>query len=56
HYERYIAPYFTPDGQADLDIAQQAIDAVAAELGVASVRADDIHQPAQRPAHHPKAG
>ena len=56
HYERYIAPYFTPDGQADLDIAQQAIDAVAAELGVASVRADDIYQPAQRPAHHPKAG
>jgi ABC-type nitrate/sulfonate/bicarbonate transport system substrate-binding protein len=56
HYERYIAPYFTPDGQANLDIAQQAIDAVAAELGVASVRADDIYQPAQRPAHHPKAG
>src|SRR6476660_655684 len=56
HYERYIAPYFTPDGQADLDIAQQAIDAVAAELGVASVQADDIYQPAQRPAHHSKTG
>ena len=56
HYERYIAPYFTPDGQADLDIAQQAIDAVAAELDVASVRADDIYRPAQRPAHHSKAG
>ena len=53
HYERYIAPYFTPNGQADLDIAQQAIDAVAAELDVASVRADDIYRPAQRPAHHP---
>ena len=52
HYERYIAPYFTPDGQADLDIAQQAIDAVAAELDVASVRADDIYRPAQRPAGH----
>ena len=56
HYERYIAPYFTPDGQADLDIAQQAIDAVAAELDVASVRADDIYRPAQRPAGHPNAG
>ena len=56
HYERYIAPYFTPDGQADLDIAQQAIDAVAAELDIASVRADDIYRPAQRPAHHSKAG
>jgi ABC-type nitrate/sulfonate/bicarbonate transport system substrate-binding protein len=55
HYERYIGPYFTADGQADLDIAQQAIDAVAAELDVASVRADDIYRPAQRPAHHSKA-
>ena len=35
YYERYIGPYFTPDGQVDLDVAQQAIDAVAAELGVA---------------------
>ena len=56
HYERYIAPYFTPDGQADLDIAQQAIDAVAAELGAAPVAANEVYQPAQRPAHHPKAG
>ena len=56
HYERYIAPYFTPDGQADVDIAQQAIDAVAAELGNASVRADDIYRHAQRPAGHPKTG
>jgi hypothetical protein len=31
----------------DLNIARQAIDAVAAELGVASVRADDIYQPAR---------
>ncbi|WP_430331800.1 ABC transporter substrate-binding protein [Rhodococcus sp. ACT016] len=42
-YERYIAPYFTPDGHADLDIAQQAIDAVAAELGVAAVAADAVY-------------
>jgi hypothetical protein len=47
HYERYIGPYFTPDGQVDLDIARQGIDAVAAELGVASVAANEIYQPAQ---------
>jgi ABC-type nitrate/sulfonate/bicarbonate transport system substrate-binding protein len=47
HYERYIAPYFTPDGQADLTIAQRAIDAVAAELGVAPLAADDVYQTAQ---------
>jgi ABC-type nitrate/sulfonate/bicarbonate transport system substrate-binding protein len=29
HYERYVGPYFTPDRQVDLNIAQQAIDAVA---------------------------
>jgi len=46
YYERYIGPYFTPDGQVDLNIAQQGIDAVAAELGVASVAADEIYQPA----------
>ncbi len=47
YYERYVGPYFTPDGQVDLNIAQQAIDAVAAELGVASVAADEIYQPAR---------
>jgi ABC-type nitrate/sulfonate/bicarbonate transport system substrate-binding protein len=46
YYERYIGPFFTPDGKVDLNIARQAIDAVAAELGVASV-ADQIYQPAQ---------
>src|SRR6185312_5774662 len=46
HYERYVGPYFTPDGQVDLDIAQQAIDTVAAELGIASAAADEIYQPA----------
>jgi ABC-type nitrate/sulfonate/bicarbonate transport system substrate-binding protein len=43
YYEHYIGPYFTPDGQADLTIARQAIDAVAAELGVAPVAADEIY-------------
>ena len=47
YYEHYIGPYFTPDGLVDLDIARQGIDAVAAELGVASVAADEIYQPAQ---------
>jgi ABC-type nitrate/sulfonate/bicarbonate transport system substrate-binding protein len=47
HYGRYIGPYFTPDGQVDLNVARQAIDAVAAELGVASVAAEEIYQPAQ---------
>ena len=47
HFERYVAPYFTPDGQSDLNIAQQAIDAVAAELGVATLSADENYQRAQ---------
>jgi ABC-type nitrate/sulfonate/bicarbonate transport system substrate-binding protein len=47
HYQRYIGPYFTPDGQVDFNIAQQAVDAVAAELGVAQVAANEIYQPAQ---------
>jgi hypothetical protein len=46
HYERYIGPYFTPDGRVDLDIARRAVDAVAAELGVASTPAERIYQPA----------
>jgi NitT/TauT family transport system substrate-binding protein len=34
HYDRFIAPYYTADGQADLAIGEVAIPAVAAELGV----------------------
>lgn len=44
HYERYIGPHFTADGRADLDIARRAVDAVAAELGVASMPADRIYR------------
>lgn len=44
YHEHCIRPYFT-DGQVDLDTARAAIDAVAAELGVASVPADEIYQP-----------
>jgi ABC-type nitrate/sulfonate/bicarbonate transport system substrate-binding protein len=46
YYERYVRPYFIPGGHVDLNIAQQAIDAVAAELGVASIAADEFYRPA----------
>jgi ABC-type nitrate/sulfonate/bicarbonate transport system substrate-binding protein len=42
HYECYIGPYFTLDGTADLNIAQQGIEAVAAELGLTAAAADAI--------------
>ena len=44
YYNRYIGPHFTSDGRVDLKVAQQAIDAVASELGVASVAAAEIYQ------------
>jgi ABC-type nitrate/sulfonate/bicarbonate transport system substrate-binding protein len=44
HYQRYIAPYFTRDGRVDLDVARRAVDAVAAELGVASASAEQIYR------------
>jgi ABC-type nitrate/sulfonate/bicarbonate transport system substrate-binding protein len=34
HYEKFIAPYFTTDGQVDLAVGEAGIAAVAAELGV----------------------
>ncbi len=43
HYERYVGPYFTPDRSVDPNIAQRAIDAVAGELGVASVSAGAVY-------------
>ena len=42
--ERYIGPYFTPDGRVDLNVAQAAVDAVAAELGVAAASVDQIYR------------
>ena len=45
YYERYVGPYFIPGRQVDLTAAQQAIDAVAAELGVASAPAEEMYQP-----------
>jgi len=49
YYERYVGPYFLPGRQVDLTAAQQAIDAVAGELGVASVAAEEMYQPALPP-------
>jgi ABC-type nitrate/sulfonate/bicarbonate transport system substrate-binding protein len=45
HYARYIGPHFTPDGNVDLDVARQAIGAIAAELGVKPIPADEIYVP-----------
>lgn len=47
YYTRYIGPYFTADGRVDLDTARAAVTAVAAELGVSPVTADEIYQPAR---------
>ena len=44
YYERYIGPYFTADGRVDLKVAQHAVAAVAAELGVATASADQIYE------------
>jgi hypothetical protein len=39
----YVGPYFSADGHADLDVARQAIAAVAAELGVAEIDAQTVY-------------
>jgi hypothetical protein len=47
HYETSIAPYFTTDGQADLNIGATAITTVTAELGVpATVTAAEFYRTA----------
>ncbi len=46
YHERYIRPYFTSDGRVDLAVAQRSVDAVATELGVASLSAEQMYQPA----------
>jgi ABC-type nitrate/sulfonate/bicarbonate transport system substrate-binding protein len=45
YYERYVGPYFVPGRRVDLAAAQQAVDAVAAELGVASAAAEEMYRP-----------
>ena len=47
YYERYIGPYFTSDGRVDLGIAQQALDTVAAELGVTTASVDQMYHSAR---------
>jgi len=47
YYERYIHPYYTADGRVDVEVARHGADAVAAELGVASVPADAFYASAQ---------
>ena len=47
HYERFIAPYYNTDGQADLAVGDAGIKAVADELGVpATVTAAEFYQTA----------
>jgi ABC-type nitrate/sulfonate/bicarbonate transport system substrate-binding protein len=43
YYDDYVGPYFVPGRMADLNAAQQAIDAVAAELGVTPVAAEAMY-------------
>jgi ABC-type nitrate/sulfonate/bicarbonate transport system substrate-binding protein len=47
YYERYIRPYYTSDGRVDLEVARHGADAVAAELGIASLPADAFYALAQ---------
>ncbi|QUQ65146.1 ABC transporter substrate-binding protein [Kutzneria sp. CA-103260] len=45
HYDTFIAPHFTTNGQVDLAVADAAITAVAAELGVpTNVAAADFYR------------
>lgn len=45
YYERYVHPYYTPDGRVDLGTARRAVQVIADELGVAAVAADRIYAP-----------
>jgi len=47
YYERYIRPYYTPDGRVDIEVARHGAHAVAAELGVASIPADAFYASSQ---------
>ncbi len=44
YYDRYVGPYFSSDGRVNPEIARQAVDAVATELGVSSVPPEEIYQ------------
>jgi len=45
HYQTFIAPHYTTDGQADLPVGTTAITAVATELGVpATITAAEFYR------------
>jgi ABC-type nitrate/sulfonate/bicarbonate transport system substrate-binding protein len=44
--ERHIGPSFPSEGRAGLNVARHAVDAVAAELGVAAASVDRMYRPA----------
>jgi ABC-type nitrate/sulfonate/bicarbonate transport system substrate-binding protein len=45
HYDQFIAPHYTDDGQVDLEIGDAAIKTVAEELGVtAGFRAAEVYR------------
>lgn len=46
YYERYIGPYFSSYGRVDLNVAQNAVVAVATELGVAATSVDSMYEAA----------
>jgi ABC-type nitrate/sulfonate/bicarbonate transport system substrate-binding protein len=47
HYDAFIAPYYSTDGQVDLAVGDAGIKAVAAELGIpATVTAAEFYQTA----------
>lgn len=43
YYQRYVCPYYTRDGKAELETARHAVEAVADELGVAGSAADTFY-------------
>jgi ABC-type nitrate/sulfonate/bicarbonate transport system substrate-binding protein len=45
YFDRYVGPYFLANRIVDVAAAQQSIDAVATELGVATMRADTFYAP-----------
>jgi ABC-type nitrate/sulfonate/bicarbonate transport system substrate-binding protein len=45
YFDRYVGPYFLANRKIDPDITQRSIDAVAAELGIATTRADAFYAP-----------
>jgi NitT/TauT family transport system substrate-binding protein len=47
-YDRYVAPYFRPDGRPDVAVVSRALPAVAAELRASGALGGDVHVPEPR--------